>query len=409
MRPSPSQSQAKQAKVKPVQVWPYVTERRYKSGRISYLVDARTKEGGERKTFDRIGAANTWAAQQRAKRENEGTSAFQTRELAQFGWSATKAIEFALEYLRKRAKSQPVGEAINALLAFKEPKVGEIRLADIRNRLDKFSKHFGAVPFVPPVDATTEEQALKDRPLGGRLLADITAEEIRGYLDTIPHATTRNDHRKEIVMLWRFAKSPGQAWVPAALDSIEVPLDEEPEKSRRILTVEQAAELMKQSIDEDIRAMNALVLFGGVRVAEVEKLDWSTIDFKTKHIEISAQVSKVDRERFAPISANLAAWLKPIAKTSGPIVSRNLMRPLREVWKAAKLHPWTPDWHRHSFISYRRVMVGDSQTAMDAGTSEKIIKRHYKRPVLKTEAKKFWAIVPSLNAPADNKEKKSAH
>lgn len=381
--------------VKPTdQQWPYISHEIYPSGRIVYIVDGRTRTGGDRKRYKTRDLADGRRNELLTRRESEGTSAFRSEELALYGWTIGKAIDFALEHLKSRARSKPVGEAVNALIAFKRPKVGEIRLNDIRNRLDKFSKHFGAVEFVMPLNPTEEEEALKDRPLGGRLLADITAEEIRGYLDTIPHATTRNDHRKEIVMLWRFAKSPGQAWVPAALDSIEVPLDEEPEKSRRILTVEQAAELMKASTSDDIRAMNALVLFGGVRVAEVEKLDWSAIDFKTKHIEISSAVSKVDRERFAPMSDNLEAWLKPIAQAKGPIISRNLMRPLRKVWEDAKLYPWTPDWHRHSFISYRRVMVGDSQTAMDAGTSEKIIKRHYKRPVLKSEAERFWAIVP---------------
>ena len=123
-------------------------------------------------------------------------------------------------------------------------------------------------------------------------------------------------------------------------------------------------------------------------------MDWKNIKFRTGHIEISDEISKVNSERFAPITDNLRAWLLPIAKESGPIVSRNLTRPLRVVWKKAKLHPWPQDAHRHSFISYRRRIIGDAQTALDAGTSETIIKRHYKRPVTKEDAESYFQILP---------------
>jgi hypothetical protein len=39
-------------------------------------------------------------------------------------------------------------------------------------------------------------------------------------------------------------------------------------------------------------------------------------------------------------------------------------------------------------------MIGDAQTALDAGTSETIIKRHYKRPVTEGDAERFFSIMP---------------
>jgi len=74
------------------------------------------------------------------------------------------------------------------------------------------------------------------------------------------------------------------------------------------------------------------------------------------------------------------------------------MHPLRRTWKAADLYPWPQDAHRHSFISYRRQLVGDWQTALDAGTSEAIIKKHYKRPVTKADAERFFNIRPAASA-----------
>lgn len=154
---------------------------------------------------------------------------------------------------------------------------------------------------------------------------------------------------------------------------------------------------MAASLDHEVRAMNALILFGGIRREEVEKLDWSAVSFKTGHVEISAAVSKVARERFAPMPDNLRQWLEPLAKKSGPIVTRDVRRVLRETWKRAELFPWVQDQHRHSFISYRRRIVGDAETALDGGTSEKIIKKHYQRPVTKEDATAYFAITQNAH------------
>ena len=123
-------------------------------------------------------------------------------------------------------------------------------------------------------------------------------------------------------------------------------------------------------------------------------MDWQHVDFKSGHINVTSEISKVSAERFAPICDNLRAWLATVAKKSGPIVSRTINKPLRDTWKRAGVYPWPQDAHRHSFISYRRQIVGDSQTALEGGTSETIIKRHYKRPVTRAQADSFFSIRP---------------
>lgn len=380
------------------QKWPFV---RFSERDNAWKVDARTKHGGQRRFFTTKAAAEGFAAQCRVKKANDGTAAFDDRELAAFGWKIADAVRYALAHLREQAASKPVADAVKDLLAFKTNRVSEDRLSDIRNRLKKFS------------DAFPE-----------RTVAQVSPEDVLGFLARIEHPTTRNDYRKEIVMLWHFCRA--KKWVPEALSKTSVPRDVEPEKARTILSVEETTRLMKASVDPDIRALNALVLFGGLRREEVEKLDWSAVNFRTGHIEVSAVVSKVARERFAPMPKNLRAWLLPLAKdraaanasaatntengtaseskkkkqlaATGPIVSRVLMHALRATWKAAKLHPWPQDAHRHSFISYRRRIIGDSQTAQDAGTSEAIIKRHYKRPVTAADAKRYFEIAPPAEA-----------
>ena len=68
-----------------------------------------------------------------------------------------------------------------------------------------------------------------------------------------------------------------------------------------------------------------MVQFGGLPREEVEKLHWSALDFKTGHINVPAQVSKVARERFGPMSDNLRAWLLPSRSQERPYRLRILM------------------------------------------------------------------------------------
>ena len=350
--------------------WPFI---RWIESRRRWQVDARTKDGGERRFFETKVEAEGWASSQLIKRSNEGSSAFDDKELRAFGWSVPDAIRFALGHLRQQAESKPVKDAVAALVEFKRGRVGEIRLSDIENRLARFTVACGE-----------------------KTVAQVTPDEINAFLAGIPHPATRNDYRKEIVMLWHFCRV--RKWVSESLDKTHVPREAEPEKGRVILSIDQTARLMEASTDADICALNAMILFGGLRREEVEKLDWSAVNFRTGHIEVSAEVSKVARERFAPIPDNLREWLLPLARKNGPIVSRVLMHALRKTWKRAGLHPWPQDAHRHSFISYRRRIIGDAQTALDAGTSETIIKKHYKRPVIPEDANAFFSIRPSLEA-----------
>ena len=350
--------------------WPFV---RWIESRRRWQVDSRTATGGARKFYETKEEALGEASAARMRLTNEGRGGFEETELRTFGWSVADAIKFTLQHLRRESKSVTLSEAVKELLTFKEEhsKAGETRRSDIKNRLTKF----------------------KDAAGGETKISLITTDIIGSFLATIPTSSTRNDYRKEIVMLWSFAKSKG--WVAEPLDKHLVPRAPEGEKARIILSVDQAAALMLHSTTDDIRALNALVLFGGCRREEVEKMDWSHIDFENGHINITAEISKVRTERFAPINDTLKGWLLTIKKRKGAVVSRNLMRPLREVWKAAGLYPWPQDAHRHSFISYRRTQVGDSITALEAGTSESIIKRHYKRPVSKEAAERFFAIRPA--------------
>ena len=86
---------------------------------------ARIKDGGERRFFEIKDEAEGWASAQLIKRENQGSSAFDDKELRAFGWSVPDAIRFALAHLRQQAESKPVKDAVAALAEFKRGRRGD--------------------------------------------------------------------------------------------------------------------------------------------------------------------------------------------------------------------------------------------------------------------------------------------
>ena len=374
--------------------WPYV---RWWEKEQRWCVDTRTKSSRGRKLFKTKEEADAFAAKERIKRGNDGSAAYDDGQLKKYGWTTADAVKFAMDHLRRQETSVPLEEAVKSFLDFKKGRVGERRSKDMTQKFGQIKIGIG----------------------GGKVMAHLTSDDLLAFLDTIPHPTTRNGFRKEIVALWRYAKSKPREWTALSLDNLALPLAKEPEKARTILTVKQTKALMKASTDPEVCALNAMVLFGGLRREEVEKLAWDAVDFKTRHINVSADVSKVQRERFAPMPDNLVAWLKDLPAAAlkrrderiaaeraegkviddertkrNPVVTRTLMHAFRRTWKKAGLYPWPQDAHRHSFISYRRRLIGDAQTALDAGTSEAIIKRHYKRPTTEKDALDYFKIVP---------------
>src|SRR6476659_3764126 len=91
-----------------------------KKAKPALLVDARIAGRGQRRFFTNEKAAKAWADIQRARREGEGSRAFDDSELRAYGWTVQAAIRFTLDHLRRQAASVPIEEAIRQLLESKK-------------------------------------------------------------------------------------------------------------------------------------------------------------------------------------------------------------------------------------------------------------------------------------------------
>jgi integrase len=365
--------------------WPYI---RWKEKRQRWMVDARTKDGGERRFFESKPEAEGFAVQQRTLRQNEGATVFDDRELASYGWTVAQAIRFALEHLRKQAASVPVTEAIERLIKAKAA-AGRRKdyCGDLRRRLTRFSDYAGE-----------------------RSIAEVTVTDIEAFLTSLNVAEgTWNTYRRDLVTLWSYATKAGLAQFNEPLKTIRA---REIDRPPGILTPAQAAALMKTGTDEDVRALHAIGLFAGLRMSELMQLDWKDVDLAGGFIHVDAVKSKTRSRRLVPILDNLRAWLEPISKPSGKIAQPNFRRrsaaarrkagfgaPGSETPKEKKakvvLIEWPDNAMRHSFVSYRLTATGNAaQTALESGHDQAVLFRHYRELTKPKAAKEFFEILP---------------
>ena len=142
----------------------------------------------------------------------------------------------------------------------------------------------------------------------------------------------------------------------------------------------------------------ALMLFAGVRPAEVTRLDWNDIDMDAGTVFVSNEKAKTDRSRFFDMPDTLLRWLEtvPASQRHGAIVPPNW----KKCWQAIRRKVGITDERdqcRKSFASYHLQAFGDVNLtrAIMGHEHGDVIFQHYRGLVRPKDAKAFWQITPS--------------
>jgi integrase len=346
-----------------------------KNGKKLFLVDLRVGGRGERRYFKRRPEAKTCADQARIRRANQGTTALADDRLATYGWTVQRAVEFALAHLARDRASVPIDAAITSVLDAKEA----------GGRSEGYRK-------ILAINLSKYQRAFE-----GRNIASITVAEATSFLHALKLAPgTTNTVRRDGSTLWAHAVRMGWA-ASNIMEATEAATGTPAEVG--ILTPHQAAALLAHSTDDETLVFHAIGLFAGLRVAEVGRLDWADVDFESGFITVTASKSKTRSRRLVPITGNLDAWIRPLAKRSGPIVSRAIRRHHIAAREKAKISLWPDNAMRHSFVSYRLALVGDAaKVALEAGHQQSVLFAHYRELVKPRDAKKYFGIKPSTSS-----------
>ena len=348
------------------------------------------REAGKRKRtfFESKDAANSFAAFKNAERQRNGVehSEFPTalrvmaqnavEQLRPFGRTIADAVGHYVAYLKASEKSCTATQLVEDLVkAKKADGVSERHLSDIRSRLSVFAEKFN-----------------------GQMVATITSKEIDTWLRSLPVAPlTRNHYRQVVVLAFNFAVRAGYATTnPAAHAAKAKVVGEVP----GILSVSEVARLL-EAASPALLPYVAIGAFAGLRRAELERLDWSEVDFESGLIEVTAQNSKTAQRRFVTIQPNLREWLLPLRQHKGNVTPQNCFRELFEQARAAAgIVEWPENALRHSFASYHLAHFKNAaSTALELGHHDsRITFAHYRELVKPKEAERYWNISPEASA-----------
>jgi integrase len=226
-------------------------------------------------------------------------------------------------------------------------------------------------------------------------LLHIKSHEIDAWLRKLGGAArTRNSTLTSIRTFFSWAKTNSYLPKNQETEAEAVPKLRAADTEAEIFTPAEMHKLL-QAASPPLIPFLALGGFAGFRTAEIGRLDWSAVDFERRIITIRAGQAKTASRRIVPMSDNLAAWLRPHKKTSGPIC--DAVEPYRGATALAKELGvrWPQNVLRHSFISYRLALVKNvQQVALEAGNSPAIIFKHYRELTTEDQAREWFGVFP---------------
>jgi integrase len=280
----------------------------------------------------------------------------------------------AMEYSKmfgKIVRRATVPEVVAELLRIKEQDGASVAyLGQLRTTLNRF-----ATKFPGPI-------------------LEVTGPEVDAWLRSLDiAAVTRNSMLRCIKVLFSFAKA--QNYLPDEKNTAVEQMQQVRVKSEdtTIFSPEEMAKLLHHA-PPDLVPILAIGAFAGIRMAELERLDWKAVDLERRFIEVRAGQAKTASRRVIPISDNLAAWLTPLERKGKIVRTKELQTHVPALARALKME-WPRNVLRDSFISYRIAIVQSAdQVALEAGNSASIIFKHYRELTTPEVAEKWFGILP---------------
>lgn len=292
------------------------------------------------------------------------------------GAPLTKAVDWYAQHHPQQDRNQTVPEVIEELL-FSKAKDGASKrhLQDLDSRLNQF-----AAAFSVPINA-------------------IRSREIDDWLRNLSCAArTRNNTRRVIIILFRFAQSRGYLSRGIKTEAEHTSRAKEEATQIEIFTPEELGLLIAiahQSEEPSALAYFAISGLAGLRHAEICRLDWSEVETTERHIWVKAAKAKTSQNRHVPLNDRLLQLLELIPRRhrQGQVCTQQQSRKARNLARRL-LGKWPANALRHSYGSYRLAQIQDIQrVALEMGNSPQMIFQSYRKLVPLREANKWFETV----------------
>ena len=290
-----------------------------------------------------------------------------------------EACGFFMRHGASQIKPRLVGDVCDELLAVKERRTSSGRpasavyLRHLRVRLNKVRAAFAVN------------------------VSSVTTADLQSWYDSMRVApeTLRSMH-KAVNTLMSFAESRGYIHKGSNPMRGTEPVRGGTVGEIGIITVDQMRHLLTTA-PAGLVPFLAIGAFAGLRVSEIERIEWKDIDLPGGWIVVAADRAKTAQRRLVPIQPNLSAWLN-LHKGKGPVADPLEKRNMIEKWGAR----WPMNGLRHSYISYRLACIQDvGKVALEAGNSPTKIFSNY-RELVKPDQGAAWFDIQPLDATSTN-------
>ncbi|MCC5838820.1 MAG: hypothetical protein JJT96_01750 [Opitutales bacterium] len=224
----------------------------------------------------------------------------------------------------------------------------------------------------------------------------ITTPQISVYLDTFSNATTRNSHRKNLVTFFSWCRRQG--YLPAMMETAAARTDRALEKPGEIgiLHPEEFAQALSWLRTHHAATLPAVVLtaFCGLRREEVHSQKWDDIDLVAGSLHVSSAKARTPAHRIVHLTENTRAWLALAKNRTGSVCDGPVLDRVRVLLRR-QFNPVPANAFRHSYITYLMATGRTAgETAALAGTSERHIHHHYRRPCHRTQGEAWFSLHP---------------
>lgn len=235
-------------------------------------------------------------------------------------------------------------------------------------------------------------------------LDTLTAQDWGKFLRRFDDPVTRNDIRKRLVTLCRWAQRHG--YLPDAIRPEVEKTERAKERAKPIgiLTPAEYQRLLAFFREKHPQYLAALVIAGfcGVRAEEIHgkrgnlgfRQTWEDVHLEREFLSVTAAKENTPSSRVVPMGSAAVAWLKICPNHKGPICQPHAIDRIRKIAAENKM-PMPPNSLRHSYITYRIALTGDKAgTATEAGNSVTEIDRRYRVPRPKADGVAWFGIMP---------------
>ncbi len=303
--------------------------------------------------------------------------------------SILEAAHFFDRYGKTVKEKRTVPEVVEELLTgLKADNKSSYHIKDMERRLRTFAKE-----FIGPITNVETKNV-------SEWLRNLKGEDNAGK-DIIYAPKTRNHYRNAVVQLFNYARDQGYLpkGMPTEIEGVKALTVVPPQNE--IFTVEEMTKLLNNSPDWLVPSL-AIKAFSGVRTEEILRMHWSALNFETKHITLSADVTKTKQRRLIPMPDNLVAWMELHRGKVGRICGRwgrpqAFVQAFERVGQRLGVKVGANRF-RNSYITYRVAVTHDIQrVSLESGNSPKVIQREYLELATESDGKRWFEIRPSVS------------